>query len=65
MPATIWVCMSQPPYSTVTNRTPAATSRRAISSRWPAAWRPYSSRILAGSAAMLNASRAFCELIRL
>ncbi len=49
----------------MTNRTPAATSRRAISIRWPASLRPYSSRIAAGSAAMLNASRAFCELIRL
>ena len=65
MPSRMWACMSQPPYSSVTNRTPAATSRRAISMRWPAALRPYSSRIAAGSASMLNASRAFCELIRL
>ncbi len=56
---------SQLPYWSDTNRTPAATRRRAISIRWPAAFRPYSSRMAAGSASMLNASRALGELIRL
>ena len=65
MPCVIPVCMSQPPKVSVTNRTPAATRRRAISIRWPASWRPYSSRMAAGSASILNASRAWLELIRL
>jgi hypothetical protein len=51
-------CMSQPPNSTSTHRTPASTNLRASRQPWPAFDSPYLARTSGFSLEMSNACRS-------